>query len=59
MHHELGIVKGIAATGITATRTNLEATTWDIWAEFCGQLHVDPHLTNIKDTIPLLQVFAN
>jgi hypothetical protein len=40
-------------------RTTSNATTWDIWSEFCIDLHIDPQLTTITDPIPLLQIFAN
>ncbi len=56
---ELRTIKAHAAYGISANRAGADATTWDIWTDFCISLHCDPYLSTIDDPIPLLQIFAD
>lgn len=52
-------MKEATSAGIHATRRGSTEPTWDIWQEFCEQLHCNPYLQTISDPIPLLQVFAH
>ena len=44
--------------GVVPTRSRSRASTWLLWADYCTQHHLDPFLTNVADTLPILQVFA-
>ena len=44
--------------GVVPTRSRSRASTWLLWTDYCTQHHLDPFLTNVADTLPILQVFA-
>jgi hypothetical protein len=43
--------------GIVPSRANSDDKTWLIWAKFCGNLHVNPWLSDVGNPMLLLQVF--
>jgi hypothetical protein len=40
-------------------KTKLNNNTWDIWVDFCIQLHCSTRLFQVEDPIPLLQILHN
>jgi len=55
---DVGLVQEAIRAGITSKRASAHDNHWTRWVEFCLQLNVDPHLSNISDPVPLLQVFT-
>ena len=56
--YEISIIQRTTAAGISTRTQRAGDTTWNIWEDFCHDLHQDPTLANIDDPIPLLQLFA-
>jgi hypothetical protein len=56
--NELCLVHETTAAGISYHTQRAGNTTWDLWIDFCWQLHQDPALADVSDPIPLLQLFG-
>ena len=46
------------ASGTVPTRSKSRAATWIRWTHYCSEHSIDPFLTEVADTLPFLQVFA-
>ena len=44
--------------GVVPTRSKSRSATWILWADYCTTHSIDPFLTNVEDSLPILQVFA-
>jgi len=44
--------------GVTASRARSADSAWQRWADFCALHHLDPTLQDIRDPVPILQVYA-
>ena len=44
--------------GVTAARGRSADTAWQRWADFCAVHHLDPTLQDLRDPVPILQVYA-
>ena len=52
-------VRAAMGTGVSAGYAASTRSYWTQWLQFCAQLNLDPHLANIADPIPFLQIFAH
>ena len=52
-------VRAAMGTGVSAGYAASTRSYWTQWLQFCAQLNLDPHLANITDPIPFLQIFAH
>ena len=43
--------------GVTASRARSADSAWQRWADFCAFHHLDPTLQDIRDPVPILQVY--
>lgn len=56
---DLELVQQTVRSGVTAQRTTSHDNHWTRWVDYCNQHHIDPHLRQYQDPIPVIQVFAH
>lgn len=44
--------------GISPRRTKAAQTAWRVWTQFCATLAIDPGLSDFRDPVPVLMLFA-
>jgi hypothetical protein len=52
------LAQQIVAQGVHRSRATSSDTHWSTWVQFCADLQVDPTLADVRDPVPVLQVFA-
>jgi hypothetical protein len=56
---DFSLAQAAVKAGVTVQRSAAADSQWLIWAKFCTDLAIDPYLSEFKDKIALLQVFAH
>ena len=55
----LGLADEAARSGVVSATRDATDRTWQVWLDFCAELHVDPLLQTVDDPIAVLQVYAD
>ena len=55
---DLGLIRKAVRSGVVPGRASAANQHWQLWLAFAEGLGIDPDLTNFRDPVPVLQVFA-
>ena len=56
---DLGLVAEAVRSGVVESYARKKDAHWDVWLDYCRTVGCDPHLADIDDPVPYLQVFAH
>ena len=56
---DLCLAEEATRAGVLSTTQQAADKTWDVWRQFCGDLHLDPLLRGVDNPVAVLQVYAH
>ena len=59
IHSDYGAVRETLKHGVSPSYARKANSQWTVWLCFCASIQLDPHLQNITNPIPFLQIYAH